>query len=361
MGKELYSAKWYQKYRVLLHLIFWMLTATMYLLTYERVAGSYAILFVAKDLLAVIIAFYVFSYFIVPSFLKRGNVWIVISYVAASYFWWCAVSYVFCYSFTNFFIGAEQVSVSIKNYLDYMLEGGFWALAFNKSSTMIMDFAYLMILPLSIKLTKELVKKNNEKVKLERDYLRMEINFLKSQINPHFLLNSLNTINALVEEEHPYTQDAIGNLGGILSYTLYTGSDEKVQLSKELAVITDYLAIQEYRFGDRVETTLDIPKAIPDILISPHVFFPFVENAFKHGVEKIRTGAVLQIRLTVADDGSLCFEVKNNFPEMIRNETAGGIGLQNLNRRLDIFYKGRYNLKIHASESIYSIKLVLKP
>lgn len=360
MNGEFHWVKWYQKYRWLLHAVFWTLMAAMYFLTYDRVAGLYAYLFVFKELFSGIIVFYIFGYFIVPNFLRQGHWWVVVIYVILSYVGWCSITYLFCRFLREDTSVSEQFPY-IKSYLDYMLAHGYWGLIFNRFSSMIMDFAYLMVMPLSIKLTKELVSQNNEKVKLERDHLRMEINFLKSQINPHFLLNSLNTINALVDQEHPYTQESIGVLGSILSYTLYTQPHEKIPLRKEIDVIKDYLTMQEYRFGERVEVVFESSEIGPEYSISPHILFPFVENAFKHGVEKIRTQAFLHIDLKLDNDGNLAFEVRNNFPESVDNKMVGGIGIENVKRRLEIFYSGRYDLKVEVKNSVYRIRLALKP
>ncbi|MDX3916965.1 MAG: sensor histidine kinase [Pseudosphingobacterium sp.] len=359
MEKEFYWIRWYRRYRWLCHILFWVCIGLFYVLSYGRLAGPYVYLFALKELFIVTTLFYVFGYYIIPAFLRDGKLWVILCWLVFSYLWWCCITFTFCFLLRKEIPETEEMK-RIINYLDFILDGGFRGMLFEKFSITILDFAYLVMMPFGIKLTKELVNKNNDNIRLERDHLHMEINYLKAQINPHFLLNALNSVNALVAQEHPYTEEAISILGRILNHTLYLPSNEKIPLREEVEIIRDYITMQDYRFGERATVDLDCGEISDTTMIMPHILLTFIENAFKHGVEKVRNDPFVHISIQVSEDNLLAFRISNNFLPSQNRKREGGIGTFNAKKRLDIFYKDNYELLIDQARDIYTVKLTVQ-
>jgi two-component system, LytTR family, sensor kinase len=198
----------------------------------------------------------------------------------------------------------------------------------------------------------------NERIQrdLENQRLTAELAFLKSQINPHFLFNSLNSIYSLAYQRSETTPEAILKLSEIMRYMLYECNDNKVDLGKELQYLQNYIDLQKIRFGNKafidfkVEGKVDYQQIVPLLLIA------FIENAFKHGVAN---NALTPIRLLIdVEDTHLHFYIQNRKHRNNRDE-VGGIGLNNVKRRLDLLYPGKYNLDIRDEADTYTVELSL--
>jgi LytS/YehU family sensor histidine kinase len=198
----------------------------------------------------------------------------------------------------------------------------------------------------------------NEKVKsrLENEKLIAELAFLKSQINPHFLFNSLNNIYSLAYQKAEKTPEAILKLSEIMRYMLYESNVDKVALSDEIRYLQNYIELQKLRFKDHIHIKFEIIGDLFGLKITPLILISFVENAFKHG---IATDIDVPISITLnLSQGKLFFQVVNKKSEMNKDMT-GGIGLSNVKRRLELLYKGQYNLNIDDKNDIYRCELNL--
>ncbi|MXV51614.1 histidine kinase [Pedobacter sp. HMF7647] len=198
----------------------------------------------------------------------------------------------------------------------------------------------------------------NEKVKksLEKEKLTAELAFLKSQINPHFLLNSLNNIYSLAYQQSAKTPEAVLKLSEILRYMLYESNDEKVDLAKEVRYLENFIELQRIRLKDKAFVNFEVICGDSHQMIVPMMLIPFVENAFKHGIANDEAHPI-NIRLEIKD-GKLIFQVKNRKNKQNKDIT-GGIGLHNIQRRLDLLYKGKYMLDIRDDDEVYYCKLYL--
>ncbi len=198
----------------------------------------------------------------------------------------------------------------------------------------------------------------NEKARknFETEKLSAELSFLRSQINPHFLLNSLNTIYSLAYQRSDKTPEAVLKLSDIMKYMLYESNDTKVELSKEVRYIENYIELQRIRSKDNAAINLRVEIDSESEQIVPLILIPFIENAFKHGVINDLAHPV-EILVRV-NRGKLTFRVSNALGQLNKDET-GGIGLQNVRRRLELLYPGRYSLKIDEQDAIYSCELLL--
>jgi two-component system LytT family sensor kinase len=196
----------------------------------------------------------------------------------------------------------------------------------------------------------------NERIQrdLENQRLSAELSFLKSQINPHFLFNSLNSIYSLAYQRSETTPEAILKLSEIMRYMLYECNDNKVQLSKELQYLQNFIDLQKIRFGNKAYIDFKINGQINQQQIVPLLLIAFIENAFKHG---IANNPAIPIQLLIeVDDTHLHFFIHNKKHNNNR-DNMGGIGLINVKRRLDLLYPGKYKLDIIDEPENYTSEL----
>lgn len=198
----------------------------------------------------------------------------------------------------------------------------------------------------------------NERVQrdLETQRLTAELAFLKSQINPHFLFNSLNSIYSLAYQKSDTTPEAILKLSEIMRYMLYESNDNKVELEKELQYLQNYIDLQKIRFGDKAFVDFKITGEVGTQKIVPLLLIAFIENAFKHGVASDPSKPII---LRINLDGSKLHFYMENKKHMNNRDMEGGVGLANVQRRLELLYPGNYSLTIHDEPQVYTCELSL--
>ncbi|MDF2188581.1 sensor histidine kinase [Paraflavitalea sp. CAU 1676] len=180
-----------------------------------------------------------------------------------------------------------------------------------------------------------------------------ELSFLRSQINPHFLFNSLHNIYSLMYQNSAGAQEAILGLSDLLRYMLYDAS-EKVPLQKEIEYIDRYIALQRIRFDHPVHAPMHITGDTSGMQIPPLLLIPFVENAFKHG-DLTEAGDGVSITIH-AGNRNIYFHCVNKKGHGLK-DAVGGIGLQNVKRRLELLYPDRHVLKVKVTETHFTINL----
>ena len=192
--------------------------------------------------------------------------------------------------------------------------------------------------------------------KLERENLEKQLEYLRYQINPHFLMNTLNNIHALVDIDPEQAKETIVELSKIMRFVLYEGSKQKVPLRQELIFLDNYIQLMQMRVVDQVDIKVDIPQMIPDRDIPPLMMITFVENAFKHGVSYQRH-SFIDISIETADN-HLHFHCRNSkVPQ--GEDRHGGVGLQNVKQRLQLIYGSTYTLDIKDEDDTYTVDLTL--
>jgi sensor histidine kinase YesM len=184
-----------------------------------------------------------------------------------------------------------------------------------------------------------------------------ELAFLKAQIQPHFLYNTLNTIYALVIEGSPHTAGAITRLSGMMRYVTDEASLDYVPLSNELTYLESYITLQELRFGTTVGIS-SIVNGDPDgYRIPPMLLIPFIENAFKHGINPEEASGIV-VRINISND-ILRMNVRNRLVHARPERDSSGKGLANTKARLALLYPGRYELNTSIDEGVYAVSLSL--
>jgi len=192
---------------------------------------------------------------------------------------------------------------------------------------------------------------------LKQQNVQLELGYLKSQINPHFLFNVLNSVYALTEEDCPPAAQLVHQLSGLMQYTLYETAEPTVPLQKELQFIRDYIALEKIRTGNRVDLQLSLPDIIDETRhIVPFVLIPFVENAFKHGVQRSARKSWVRLAVVV-DEAGLQLTISNSKPAR-PEASVGGLGLTNVRKRLDLLYPD-HTLRITSEPDEYQVDLRL--
>lgn len=182
-----------------------------------------------------------------------------------------------------------------------------------------------------------------------------ELSFLRSQINPHFLFNSLNNVYSLVYHQSDQSLSAIAKLSDLLRYMLYD-TNEQVPLQKELDYINKYMELQQMRFDQPLPASLELTGNPGKASIPPLLLIPFVENAFKHG--DVRNGHPILMKLHAGDD-IIRFSIHNAVGQQ-QKDAGGGIGLENVQRRLELLYPGRHMLQVQQTNDIFEVQLEIR-
>ncbi len=190
---------------------------------------------------------------------------------------------------------------------------------------------------------------------LESHNLKAELDYLKVQVNPHFFMNTLNNIHALIDIDTEKAKDTVIELSKIMRYVLYDADHPLVPLSKEIQFLQHYTALMRIRFTDEVDIQTVFPETIKEGEIPPLLLITLLENAFKHGVS-YRGGAFIHTTLSIADE-KLYYKVSNSL--VPKTSEKQGMGLDNLRKRLMLLYGDKYTLTIDRMETIYSATLVL--
>jgi len=195
---------------------------------------------------------------------------------------------------------------------------------------------------------------------IEKQKLQAELDVLKSQLNPHFLFNVLNNIysNSLLKTDK--TPSIVLKLSNLMSYILYDCKTEKVSLKKEVEFIKNYIDLEKIRLESDIEVTFNINN-ISQVFIPPLLFIPLVENAFKHGIGSNPTIKYISLTIEIIDD-SLIFRLVNSkgmFENINKNNNKGGIGIENVTKRLKLLYPELHNIRITDMDESFKIMITI--
>jgi sensor histidine kinase YesM len=212
----------------------------------------------------------------------------------------------------------------------------------------------ILLLSLPVLLSQQWTKQNNQIVSLEKEKAQAELDLLKQQINPHFLFNTLNNLYALSLRHSDKTPESILQLSELMRYVIYKGKEDKVKLGEELKYIEDFMNLQQMRLKNPVQLSFKKEIENEEQTLAPLLLIVFVENAFKHGIETAEETAFLHIHLKMAGK-QLFFSCENSFEK--ENEEERGIGLNNLQRRLDLLYPGKHLLNTAVKNHTFKAEL----
>ena len=197
---------------------------------------------------------------------------------------------------------------------------------------------------------------------LERKSLEQQLAYLKYQINPHFFMNTLNNIHALVDIDPAKAQETILILSKIMRHVLYEGDRSLIPLQREVNFLDNYIKLMRIRCADQVDISVDVDNSLPEAGIPPLLLITFVENAFKHGIS-YNQKSFIHITMSI-DDNKLRFVCRNSKVKRMEtgspaNEQKGGVGLANVKQRLELIYGKDFTLDINDADDAYEVMLLL--
>lgn len=205
----------------------------------------------------------------------------------------------------------------------------------------------------------------NETEKARREAVKSrteaELKNLRNQLNPHFLLNTLNNIYALIAFDSDKAQQAVQDLSKLLRYVLYDNQEMFVPLQKEIDFIKNYIELMRIRVSAKVNIVTEFNiKPQSQTPIAPLIFISLIENAFKHGISPSGE-SFINISISENDNEIICVIKNSNFPKTEKDKSGSGIGLEQVRKRLEIIYQGNYKWECYLSDNgkIYNSSIVI--
>ncbi len=336
--------------KVSLHLFFWLIVWFFFSSFFSVGSKNENFIFWFSTILSTIsiVSSYVFVYYLIPEFLitQKHKTFILYTFYTCVFIV-CAVLMTVVFGFV-FFYNLEYQQMP----------------ALTKSLAVILVCVILIVVLASgLKILKHSYKSLDEKKTLENKFLQtklelkeQELKFLKMQIHPHFLFNSLNTIYGFAIAKADEAPEMILKLSNLLDYILYQVDKPKVLLIEEVNHLEDYISLEKMRFHDTLNVNFIKEKLNDSLQIPPMLLIPFVENSFKHGV--IIDGILkVDIQLKV-DANYLFFEIENSSKE--KEDINGGIGLENIKKRLEMLYPKKHQLEIIDKKDVFKVSLKIE-
>lgn len=297
------------------------------------------------------VAVYINLYLLLPKLLAKGK------YIGYVTFFILTIIVFACLITTGYYVSAAMVGKSVRE----MYGAGFFSLF---ESGALPSTAAAMTLALSIKLTKNWMHTRNREKELEREKLETELKFLRSQMNPHFLFNTINSIFVLINKNPAVASQSLAKFSELLRYQLYECNEPQIPLNRELAYVGNFVELQRLRQDlDDIDLKVNIDNhRVANFAIAPFVIIPFIENAFKH-VSRHNDHSNWIVMDLGMKESCLHFSIENSVSSVHRASAeavkVGGIGLQNVKRRLDLTYRDQYRLLIDEKADRYAVKLEL--
>lgn len=207
------------------------------------------------------------------------------------------------------------------------------------------------------KLVSDYIISQKKLAAISQEKAETELQYLKSQINPHFVFNTLNAIYFQIDKSNPEARQTLLQFADLLRYQLYECNAASISIEKEMAYLNDYIRLQQKRRDENYTVTFERSCMVKEFSIVPLLLIPFVENAFKH-ISHF-THKTNSVYITAdKKDSQFMFTVINTRDDQPTNElNTGGIGLKNVQRRLDLLYPAKYTLDIHKDCDIYKVQL----
>ncbi|MDC8002833.1 histidine kinase [Aureisphaera galaxeae] len=349
---------WFFRYK-LHHLVFWSVYHYLWwsfymnssITAFESLGTP---IYLTKFLLFVLVqaaGVYFCLYYLIPKFLEKGKI----------------LSFLLLTLITVVFMAfVIMLGIYMATALAGMDYGGAFKYHVDSVTTVFKKDAFpssvsSMTFGISIKLAKNWLDSNRRRQELEREKLESELKFLKSQFNPHFLFNTINSIFVLIDKNSKLASESLSRFSELLRYQLYECNEPQIPLSKELQFIQSFLTLERLRYDDHVEIKTEFPKTYDtQWTIAPFVLMPFIENAFKHFHPTKEHPSWVHLKLHLEGD-QLSFEIINSKPptgpSIVEVVDYGGLGLKNVQRRLELIYPNAHELNISDSLNTYKVSL----
>ncbi len=336
--------------RISLHIVFWLVYLFISAATVKRFyedESLFQLMFRFSITLPVdILATYFTVYFLMPKYLykKKYLHFAIIFIVSAGIF-------ILLQRSMLWYITYPYVLRTTPNSAFFLLN---WFYSFTN--------IYIIVLVVAgVKLVQRNVREEKNIQELNEKKTEAELKFLKAQVHPHFLFNTLNNLYALTLDQSPKASEVVLKLSELMNYMLYECNEETILITKEIKLIENYLSLERIRYEDNLDIDFQVIGETAGKKVAPMMLLPFVENAFKHGVSKLSTKARVLISLSL-DGSKLEFQSKNTKPAHVKPDLAGyseGIGLKNVQRRLELLYPQKHDIRFDYSEKEFNVWLTI--
>lgn len=231
-------------------------------------------------------------------------------------------------------------------------------LHFNTQLFLNNSFVCLMVVGLNnaIRMGLQWAKERKQMEQLEKENLKNQLDSLRNQISPHFFMNTLNNIHALIDYDKGIAKNAVVKLSKLMRVLLYETPANAFTLQKEISFLNDYIELMHIRISKNVDVKFDYPADLPDIKLPPLLFISFVENAFKHGIRA--TGkSFIHISFTIKNE-TLQFKITNSKAKTThKDKKQGSIGLENAQKRFDLLYNKSYQFNIKDNSETFEVTI----
>lgn len=359
--KDRWQDHWVFKYK-LYHLPFWftyhylwwsLYTGSMTQVAQNLMTLPYTIKFSSYFIFQAI-AVYFNLYFLIPRYLERKRYLVYLSLLTLTIIATASII------ISGYHIGAQFSTKSIEELYGVGSADFFSLFKYNSLDSTVAAMALAM----SIKLTKNWIESKRRQDLLEKEKLETELKFLKSQFNPHFLFNTINSIFVLIHKNPDMASESLAKFSNLLRYQLYECNEHQIPLQHEISYLENFLELEKLRQDSHLQVECKIEGEVKTSLsIAPFILMPFLENAFKHVSQSKKSSNWIRISLQV-EGQQLRFSISNS-----RKSNAipskevldyGGIGLKNVQRRLELLYPGKHHLDIQAGGKQFDITLHLE-
>ncbi len=352
-----------KKYRILRHVAFWGMWWIFQGYLYAFTPAVYEAPYITRLTMSLIEALiyliphmflaYSLMYFIIPRFLIKQRYWQTITGTIIAFFLTAIISVVV----GRFLINPLHLLSYGKNFVS------------STDLTAKMFFLSLLAglrggitiggLAAAIKLMKYWYVKEQRNMHLQKENLESQLQLLKAQVHPHFLFNTLNNLYALTLTHSDKAPQVVTHLSDLLRYMLYECDEKEVPLENEIEVMRKYVELEKLRYGGRIDVSFSCSGELHKNQIAPLILLPFVENSFKYGASEQLDQCWINLHLHVSED-QFAFNLSNSSGNTAERLSAGGIGLQNIKKRLELIYPGKYQLTINEEEEMYVVKLSMQ-
>ncbi|MDE5488141.1 sensor histidine kinase [Elizabethkingia meningoseptica] len=357
------------KRRMLLHATMWLLFAVFLLLSYilaYEIPPFNSFILTCRMMLCNMAIFYIFFYIILPRIFEAGRAKAMILFILSipvCIYLWLIITYLITLLYNSF--GFDVPSGELKGIISKAAEQTFTqAIAFRRVLSQVIivisilsPFFFVKILFEIFRMYNRTLKLQRQKMEIEIQNINMEKDFLKAQLNPHFLFNTLNNLYSLTLKKDNQAPEVILNLSDMMSYTLYESNTEKVTLTKELEFIRNYFNLEKMRYPADKNIRLNISGDVDakGLYIAPLLTFSCIENAFKYGLKSTESSFIfLDIKVK---DSLFYFQLENDVEQINDARKVGGIGLENMQKRLQLLYPGKHELQIEDVDHKFKVTL----
>ncbi len=258
------------------------------------------------------------------------------------------------------FMAIQSIAIMLTYHLVAEKSGSFWE-TFSRSwmERIFVTRILWVIVAIAVRVYIDQIKLNKKLTDTLREKTQSDLDFLKSQIAPHFLFNGLNTIFFKIAKENAAARETLMIFSSLLRYQLYESQRVKVLLAHEINYLSGFIDFYRIRMGDRIEIQFNYPDLSRPIEVHPLLFSPLIENAFKYVSQYESKPNLVQVELQVAGN-EVIYQVMNTTTRIHSEDEGSGIGLHNLQKRLQLVYPDRHDLQLSLQDNIFKAVLKLK-